>query len=89
VLPDGDVLPPTPPPDVDLGVGGSLARIERWHRVLLLTHFGPQRGSRSSEHAARSVADRQDLVKLSLAREGTDRKRILVRRGMPQPAASA
>jgi glyoxylase-like metal-dependent hydrolase (beta-lactamase superfamily II) len=41
--PGGYVLPPTPPPDIDLDVWrASLARIEEWHPdSLFLTHFGP------------------------------------------------
>jgi glyoxylase-like metal-dependent hydrolase (beta-lactamase superfamily II) len=43
IVPGGFVLPPTPPPDVDLPLWTtSLATIERWHpQTLFLTHFGP------------------------------------------------
>jgi glyoxylase-like metal-dependent hydrolase (beta-lactamase superfamily II) len=43
VQPHGFVLPPTPPPDIDLPKWlASLETIERWHpRCLFLTHFGP------------------------------------------------
>jgi glyoxylase-like metal-dependent hydrolase (beta-lactamase superfamily II) len=43
VTPDGFVLPPTPPPDIDLPLwASSLDTIEAWHpRTLFLTHFGP------------------------------------------------
>ena len=43
LVPDGYVLPPTPPPDIDLEAWReSLARIERWGAgTLFLTHFGP------------------------------------------------
>lgn len=43
VVEDGFVLPPTPPPDIDLDVWGrSLDTIEAWHPdTLFLTHFGP------------------------------------------------
>ncbi len=39
----GYVLPPTPPPDIDIDAWqGSVARIEAWApRTLFLTHFGP------------------------------------------------
>ena len=40
---DGYVLPPTPPPDIDLDLWRkSVARIEAWNpETLFLTHFGP------------------------------------------------
>ena len=40
---NGYVLPPTPPPDIDLDLwAGSVARIEQWSpSTLFLTHFGP------------------------------------------------
>ncbi len=40
---DGFVLPPTPPPDIDIARWmNSLALIEDWHpETLFLTHFGP------------------------------------------------
>lgn len=43
VVPGGFVLPPTPPPDIDVPAWlASLDLIERWHpRTLFLTHFGP------------------------------------------------
>ena len=43
VTPGGFVLPPTPPPDVDLEAWrDSLRRIEAWSpQTLFLTHFGP------------------------------------------------
>ena len=39
----GYVLPPTPPPDIDIDLWhGSVARIEEWApQTLFLTHFGP------------------------------------------------
>ena len=39
----GYVLPPTPPPDIDIELWhGSVARIEAWApRTIFLTHFGP------------------------------------------------
>jgi glyoxylase-like metal-dependent hydrolase (beta-lactamase superfamily II) len=74
----GFVMPPTPPPDVDLEAWqDSLDRIERWRPdTLLLTHFGP-----SSPTAGHLVALRDhielagDLVKQSLARDGEDADR--------------
>jgi glyoxylase-like metal-dependent hydrolase (beta-lactamase superfamily II) len=43
VVPNGFVLPPTPPPDIDLEIWAqSLAAIEKWQaETLLITHFGP------------------------------------------------
>jgi len=43
VVPNGFVLPPTPPPDIDLELwAASLDTIEAWHpQTLFLTHFGP------------------------------------------------
>jgi glyoxylase-like metal-dependent hydrolase (beta-lactamase superfamily II) len=78
VMPDGDVVPPTPPPDVDLDAWyDSLARIERWQaESLFLTHFGPA-GTVGSHLSA--LRDRLEtagaVVKASLAREGSDEER--------------
>jgi glyoxylase-like metal-dependent hydrolase (beta-lactamase superfamily II) len=43
VRPDGFVMPPTPPPDIDLALWrGSLATLAAWRAgTLVLTHFGP------------------------------------------------
>jgi glyoxylase-like metal-dependent hydrolase (beta-lactamase superfamily II) len=77
VIPDGFILPPTPPPDVDLEAWrDSLARIERWRPdTLFLTHFGP---SAFAGHLS-ALGDHLELVsglaKTSLAREGTDEDR--------------
>lgn len=73
--PGGYVLPPTPPPDIDLAHWrGSLARIGEWQAdTLFLTHFGPS--SPSAPHLA-ELADHLDvassLVKASLARDESD-----------------
>ena len=75
--PAGFVMPPTPPPDVDLEAWrDSLARIERWRPdTLFLTHFGP---SPFAGHLS-ALGDHLELVsglaKTSLAREGTDEDR--------------
>ena len=78
VLPDGDVLPPTPPPDVDLEAWeGSLAHIERWRpESLFLTHFGPAGAVGAHLSTLRDrLQTASDFVKASLAREGTDEER--------------
>jgi glyoxylase-like metal-dependent hydrolase (beta-lactamase superfamily II) len=76
--PDGYVLPPTPPPDIDLEAWrDSLLRIEAWRPdTLFLTHFGPS--SPYEPHLA-ELRDHIDLtaglVKTSLALEGDDHAR--------------
>jgi len=72
------VLPPTPPPDIDLEIWrDSLARIGGWRaETLLVTHFGPH--APAGAHLT-EMADHLDLVagiaKRSLARPGTDEER--------------
>lgn len=78
VLSDGDVLPPTPPPDVDLEAWeDSLARIERWRpESLFLTHFGPAGAVGAHLSTLRDrLQTASDFVKASLAREGSDEER--------------
>ena len=78
VVPDGYVLPPTPPPDIDLEAWReSLARIDRWGAdTLFLTHFGPS--SPVAPHLT-ALADHLELtgglVRASLMREGSDEAR--------------
>jgi glyoxylase-like metal-dependent hydrolase (beta-lactamase superfamily II) len=78
VVPEGDVLPPTPPPDVDLEAWrDSLARLEHWSpETLFLTHFGP--APKVGAHLS-LLRDRlqvaSQLVQASLARDGTDEER--------------
>lgn len=75
---DQYVMPPTPPPDIDLEAWReSLERIAAWRPdTLFLTHFGPS--APSSAHLT-ELADRLDvagrLVQASLARERTDEAR--------------
>jgi glyoxylase-like metal-dependent hydrolase (beta-lactamase superfamily II) len=76
--PGGYILPPTPPPDIDLDVWPkSLATIDEWRPdTVFLTHFGPWGpvGPHLREFADHlEVASR--LVRASLAREGTDADR--------------
>jgi hypothetical protein len=69
------VLPPTPPPDIDLDVWmRSLDTIGRWQAdTLMLTHFGAHQGS--AGHLA-ELRDHLDLVgslaRRSLVVEGDD-----------------
>jgi glyoxylase-like metal-dependent hydrolase (beta-lactamase superfamily II) len=76
--PDGYVLPPTPPPDIDVGEWhDSLDKIGRWHpETLFITHFGPHAPSAGhlvefAEHLDWTSA----LVRRLLAREGSDADR--------------
>jgi len=74
----GFVLPPTPPPDIDLEAWRvSLDRIERWRPdTLLLTHFGPSSPVTGHLSALRDhIVLAGDLVKQSLARDGEDADR--------------
>ena len=75
---NGYVLPPTPPPDIDLEAWEqSLRQIEGWRPdTLFLTHFGPH--GPSGPHVS-ELRDHLDLaarlVKASLEREATDEER--------------
>jgi glyoxylase-like metal-dependent hydrolase (beta-lactamase superfamily II) len=78
LVPRGDVMAPTPPPDIDLETWqDSLLKIERWHAdTLFLTHFGP--ATEVTAHLSalrRSLQVASELAKRSLAREGTDQER--------------
>ena len=95
------VMPPTPPPDIDLEAWrDSVAKIGAWHpETLFLTHFGPSApvGPHLTEMAD-NLALTSGLVKASLAREGTDEDREQwfrdeirreLRRRMPEAEAQA
>jgi glyoxylase-like metal-dependent hydrolase (beta-lactamase superfamily II) len=78
VTPGGYVLPPTPPPDIDLEAWrSSIARIEAWRpETLFVTHFGPS--SPTAPHLA-ELCDHLDvasrLAQASLARDESDEAR--------------
>lgn len=76
--PAGFVLPPTPPPDIDLELWEhSLRTIEGWRpETLFLTHFGPYGPTGPHITELRDhLKLAADLVKTSLQREGTDEER--------------
>lgn len=72
------VLPPTPPPDIDLEAWQASTRtILAWDPdVLFLTHFGPQRAPRVHfQDLWTRIDDWSARVKASLATAGTDEER--------------
>ena len=76
--PAGFILPPTPPPDIDLEAWrDSLRRIADWRpETIFVTHFGPY--APVGAHLTEMVAHMEltsGLVKASLARSGTDEER--------------
>jgi glyoxylase-like metal-dependent hydrolase (beta-lactamase superfamily II) len=78
VLPAGPVLPPTPPPDIDLEVwADSLKRIQAWSpETLFLTHFGPS--GPPGPHIADLKEQLESTANLAMAlleREGDDHAR--------------
>ena len=78
LMPGGFVLPPTPPPDIDLDAWrDSLSRIDAWGAgTLFLTHFGP---SAPVGPHLRELGDHLELTRRlvaeSLAQDGTDETR--------------
>jgi glyoxylase-like metal-dependent hydrolase (beta-lactamase superfamily II) len=76
--PTGFIMPPTPPPDIDLEAWPvSLRRIADWHpETIFVTHFGPYApvGAHLTEMAAQTEMT-SSLVKASLVRPGTDEER--------------
>jgi len=98
---NGFVLPPTPPPDIDLEAWrDSLKTIDRWRaETLFVTHFGPH--APAAAHLT-EMADHLDLVsglaRKSLDREGDDASReawfadevrLELRRRLSESAAQA
>jgi len=75
VVPGGFVLPPTPPPDIDLEAWAkSVTALEGWHaETLLITHYG---AASPTPHHLTAMRDHLGLVgrlsKESLAVEGED-----------------
>ena len=75
VIPGGFVLPPTPPPDIDIARWNeSLTLIEHWHpQTLFLTHFGPS--NEVSAHLA-ELRDHLQLIEhladVAMARDEVD-----------------
>jgi glyoxylase-like metal-dependent hydrolase (beta-lactamase superfamily II) len=101
VVPGGFVLPPTPPPDIDLEAWAkSLTTLEGWHaETLLITHYG---AASPTPHHLTAMRDHLGLVgrlsKESLAVEGedaskeawfVDRVRRELRRTLSETDASA
>lgn len=72
------VVPPTPPPDIDLEAWRtSTERILAWNPdILFLTHFGPQPAPRVHfQDLWRRLEDWSRRVRAELARDGTDEDR--------------
>ena len=72
------IVPPTPPPDIDLEAWRlSLARIGRWRaETLFVTHFGPYTAAGAHLTEMADQLERMSgLVRASLAKEGTDEDR--------------
>jgi glyoxylase-like metal-dependent hydrolase (beta-lactamase superfamily II) len=75
VVQAGTIVPPTPPPDIDLDLWKtSIARIGGWNpETLFVTHFGPHRPVTAHLSELADELDRAAaLAKASLAREGDD-----------------
>jgi glyoxylase-like metal-dependent hydrolase (beta-lactamase superfamily II) len=72
------VIPPTPPPDIDLEAWrASTSRILAWEpETLFLTHFGPQASPRVHfQELWRQLDDWSARVRASLSRPGSDEDR--------------
>jgi glyoxylase-like metal-dependent hydrolase (beta-lactamase superfamily II) len=74
----GYVLPPTPPPDIDLALwNDSVRRIEAWSPAsLFITHFGPVNDVRPHlQSLLHNLATTAEIVRQSLAEPRTDEER--------------
>ncbi len=97
----GYVLPPTPPPDIDLDLWqGSVELIEKWSPdTLFLTHFGPVTDVRPHLRALlEHLQMTAERVRLSLGEPGSDEERtrrfvawirVELRRGMSESQAAS
>jgi glyoxylase-like metal-dependent hydrolase (beta-lactamase superfamily II) len=95
----GYVLPPTPPPDIDLELWTeSAATIDRWSAdTLFLTHFGPVTNARMHLRALlENLTTIASLARDTLVMDGTDEERrarfvdqlrLELRRQMPETQA--
>ena len=74
----GYVLPPTPPPDIDLEAWkGSVAQIEAWlPQTLFLTHFGPVQGAAPHlQTLMENLETTAGIVRTRLSEPGTDEEK--------------
>ena len=75
----GYIMPPTPPPDIDLDLWkGSVDRIEAWSpQTLFLTHFGPVTNVRAHLRTLlENLHTTATRVRQSLDEPGTDEERM-------------